>query len=203
MRLFRPWYIMRRLYRGALFRIETTEKILCLTFDDGPNPASTPALLAILGKNDIKGIFFCDGRKAEQYPSLIAQIRREGHIIGNHGYSHLNGWLTADGKYCRDITFASQYTSGDLFRPPYGRIRISQFRRLREQFRIVFWDLMPYDFDRKFGTARVLAVLSGKLRNGSIIVLHDNSDSNLPEILPALINIAQSEGYRFVIPSLN
>jgi peptidoglycan/xylan/chitin deacetylase (PgdA/CDA1 family) len=95
MRLFRPCFIAGWLYPEAIFRIRTTEKLLCLTFDDGPDPGSTPQLLDILDKYNIKSLFFCDGRAAEKYPDLIKRMISRGHIIGNHGYSHLDGWRTS------------------------------------------------------------------------------------------------------------
>jgi len=74
MRLFRPCFIAGWLYPDAIFRIRTTEKLLCLTFDDGPDPDSTHQLLDILDKHDIKVLFFCDGRAAEKYPDLIKRM---------------------------------------------------------------------------------------------------------------------------------
>jgi peptidoglycan/xylan/chitin deacetylase (PgdA/CDA1 family) len=203
MRLFRPWLIMRCLYPGAVFRLETTEKLLCLTFDDGPDPSSTPELLKILDGFRIRAVFFCDGRKAEQYPFLVERIKREGHITGNHGYSHINGWFTSVRKYCSDIKRASPFTSESLFRPPYGKIRLRQYIRLKKQFRIFFWDLMPYDFDNNMGYKKSLDILSRKIRPGSIIVLHDNPSSSVLQLVHDLINIAQSRGYSFIIPQVD
>jgi peptidoglycan/xylan/chitin deacetylase (PgdA/CDA1 family) len=198
MRLFRPYFFIRWLYPGALFRINTSEKILCLTFDDGPDPESTPELLDILNNYNIKAIFFCDGNAAEKYPELVQQTVRSGHIIGNHGYSHLSGWKTSAGKYCEDINRASEFTSDKLLRPPYGRIRFNQFRMLRRKFRIIFWDIMPYDFDINFGAGRSLAVLNNKLRPGSVIVLHDTPHSTMKYFIKDFIEISIKKGYRFV-----
>ena len=90
MRLFRPGFLAGCLYPEAIFRIKTTDKILFLTFDDGPDPDSTPRLLDILKKNDIKALFFCNGGAAEKYSYLMDRIRNEGHLTGNHGYNHYN-----------------------------------------------------------------------------------------------------------------
>lgn len=200
MRLFRPCFFTGWLYPDALFSLKRSEKSLCLTFDDGPDPGSTPELLDILNNYNIKALFFCNGRAAEKYPELINQIIINGHIVGNHGYSHLNGWTTSTGKYCDDINKASEFTSDKLFRPPYGRIRYSQFRRLRRQFRIIFWDVMPYDFDKSFGAERSLGVLNKKLRPGSIIVLHDNPLSASKIFLNEFLELSKDRGYRFVLP---
>ena len=198
MRLFRPCFFSGWLYSGALFRLKRSEKVLCLTFDDGPDPGSTPELLDILNNYNIKAFFFCDGKAAEKYPELVRKIIIKGHGIGNHGYNHLNGWKTSTAEYCNDINRASQFTSDNLFRPPYGRIRFKQFRQLSRQFRIIFWDVMPYDFDKSFGAERSLAVLNKKLRPGSIIVLHDTQHSTWKYFLKDFIEISINKGYKFV-----
>jgi peptidoglycan/xylan/chitin deacetylase (PgdA/CDA1 family) len=197
MRLFRPCFFSGWLYPGALFRLKTSEKVLCLTFDDGPDPGSTPELLNILINYNIKAFFFCDGKAAEKYPELVRKIIINGHSIGNHGYNHLNGWKTSTGKYCNDIYCASQFTSDNLLRLPYGRIRFNQFRQLRKQFRIIFWDVMPYDFDKSFSSEKSLAVLNKKIRPGSIIVLHDTQYSTWKYFLKDFIEISISKGYKF------
>ena len=86
MRFFRPGFIAGFLYPEALFRVKTSENILYLTFDDGPNQVSTPQLLFILKKYNIKALFFCKGRAAEENLYLMDMIRTGGHLIGNHGY---------------------------------------------------------------------------------------------------------------------
>jgi peptidoglycan/xylan/chitin deacetylase (PgdA/CDA1 family) len=200
MRLFRPCFFTGLLYPGAFFSLKRSEKNLCLTFDDGPDPGSTPELLDILNNYNIKALFFCNGRAAEKYPELVNQIIINGHIVGNHGYSHLDGWTTSTGKYCDDINKASEFTSDKLFRPPYGRIRYSQFNRLRRQFRIIFWDIMPYDFDKEFGAEKAMEILRKKIRPGSIIVLHDTPHSSALEFLNEFLSFSIDQSYRFVLP---
>jgi peptidoglycan/xylan/chitin deacetylase (PgdA/CDA1 family) len=200
MRLFRPPYIAAYLYPEAIFRIKKTQKILYLTFDDGPDPDSTPQLLAILKKYNIKSVFFCSGKQAEKYPELIKHIKSEGHLVGNHGYNHLNGFITPDEEYYSDTETAAGFTSEKLFRPPYGRIKIRQYKKLKESYRIFFWDLMPYDFDSSLGAGSSLAILRKKIRTGSVIVLHDSSKSCATLILEEFIVLALKEGYRFELP---
>jgi peptidoglycan/xylan/chitin deacetylase (PgdA/CDA1 family) len=199
MRLYRPWYLMRCLYPGAVFRIKTPQKVLFLTFDDGPDPVSTPAILGILERYKVKAVFFCNGSKAEKYPDLIHQIKQNGHTTGNHSYSHSDGWVTSLKKYIEDVSRADECTSANLFRPPYGHLTPGQFRALRKKYRIVFWDVMPYDFDKSFGSGNVLRILKKKIRRGSIIVLHDNPDTKAEVILGYFIASAVKEGYEFNI----
>jgi peptidoglycan/xylan/chitin deacetylase (PgdA/CDA1 family) len=200
MRLFRPFFFAQCLYPDAIFRIKTTRKELWLTFDDGPDPVSTPGLLNILGKHDVKALFFCNGSAAEKYPDLIEQIKAQGHLIGNHGYSHLNGWKTPVSEYLIDVERASVVTSSVFFRPSYGRLKISQYLKLRKKYKIIFWDLMPYDFDMSFGTDKSMKILIEKLRPGSVIVLHDRPESTLNKDLEYFIRTALEQGYAFILP---
>jgi peptidoglycan-N-acetylglucosamine deacetylase len=197
MRFFRPGWIAGCIYPGALFRIDTKEKLLYLTFDDGPDPDSTPALLGLLSSRQIRCIFFCNGKNAEKHPELLSAILSGGHSIGNHGYSHPDGWKTKTVTYIEDAGKAEKVTSGSLFRPPFGRMKPAQFRLLRKKYRIVLWDLMPYDFDRSFGSENVLKILKTRIRTGSVIALHDSRHSCALEILPEFIDYAVGEGYRF------
>lgn len=200
MRLFRPCPFTVWFFPEALFRKKTTEKILYLTFDDGPDPLSTPVLLNLLARFKIRAVFFCSGKPASEIPELIDRIKSEGHIVGNHGYDHLNGLFTSKQKYLSDVRKASEYTSDNLFRPPYGRIRISQYRELIKSYRIILWDIMPFDFDWKFGSQRSLSALKRLIRPGSVIVLHDTTNSTLHEFLEEFILFATGEGYHFTLP---
>jgi len=200
MRIFRPCFLAGYIYPEALFRINTKEKILCLTFDDGPDPSSTPVLLEILGRYNIKALFFCNGSRAENHPDLIERIVTEGHLTGNHSYSHLNGWMSSVENYTRDVDKATALTSSKWFRPPFGRLRLLQYYKLKEKYRIVFWDIMPYDFDDSFSTEDSLRVLLKKIRQGSIIALHDRYRQNLSFYVNQFIESAIRKGYRFVLP---
>ena len=197
MRLFRPCFPAYCFYPEATFRIKTSGRSLCLTFDDGPDPESTTYILGILKRHDIKAIFFCNGSKAEQHPDLIDLIKAEGHLIGNHGYSHLNGWKTSPKEYADDITRAAPFTSSDLFRPPFGRLTLPQYDLLKKSYRIYFWDVMPYDFDVSFGAENSLRKLKTKIRSGSVIVLHDTHHSSAPVFLDEFVEYALKEGYVF------
>ena len=197
MRLFRPVFLERWLYPEAIFRIRTTEKVLYLTFDDGPDPVSTRQLLSILKTHDIKAMFFCTGKKAEEYSCLMNDIRIGGHIIGNHGYNHYNGWRTDSVKYINDVIRASDFTSDRIFRPPFGRLSNKQRKRLPKSFKLIFWDIMAYDFDTTFGGLKSLRILQNKIRPGSIIVLHDTVTSCANAIIGEFLTYAIRAEYRF------
>jgi peptidoglycan/xylan/chitin deacetylase (PgdA/CDA1 family) len=199
MRLFRPCFVAGCLYPEAIFRIKGSEKLLCLTFDDGPDPDSTPELIDLLEKHNVKGLFFCAGRAAQKYPELVELIIAKGHVIGNHGYSHLDGWRTSTERFVEDVSMADEVTRSIFFRPPYGRMKIGQYRKLKEKYKIVLWDIMPYDFDNNFGSEKSLQVLKKKIRPGSIIVLHDTPASTANKIVGDFITYAISCGYRFEV----
>jgi len=197
MRLYRPLFILKLFYPEALFRVKTDESILFLTFDDGPDPGTTPRILTILDKHNIKATFFCNGVSSGRFPELMGEIVSTGHIIGNHGYSHPDGWRTNTVKYIEDIGKASGFTSDFIFRPPYGRIRLQQYRKLKRKYRIVFWDIMTYDYDYRMNPGRISMMLKNKIRPGSVIVFHDKATSSVLSILDDFIYYAIGKGYSF------
>lgn len=199
MRIHRPFFFSGWLYPEAIFRIKTTEKELLLTFDDGPDPGSTPGVLNILKRYDVKAVFFCLGESAEKYPSLISDIRSAGHITGNHGYSHFDGWVTPPGKYTDNVIKAAPLTSGNLFRPPYGHLRLKQYTSLKSVYKIMFWDVMPYDFKDTSGGKEPLRVLKKMIRPGSVIALHDKRSSTVLSFLDEFIEYTTRESYRFIL----
>jgi peptidoglycan/xylan/chitin deacetylase (PgdA/CDA1 family) len=200
MRLYRPLFFSYIFYRKALFRIKSSGKVLYLTFDDGPHPDSTIPILNILRKFPVKAIFFCTGDQAIKNPALLKEITSEGHIIGNHGFYHIDGFKSSSKKYIENIELAARITSDRIFRPPYGRLRLSQYRKAARSYTIFMWDVMGYDFDRQFGKERSLAILKDKLRAGSIIVLHDSPDSSSVEFLEEFIMYCESQHYTFDLP---
>jgi peptidoglycan-N-acetylglucosamine deacetylase len=202
MRLFRPFPFLKLVYPDAVYRISTAKK-LCLTFDDGPHPDTTPEILRILESHRLKAVFFCNGRNAEKFPGLVELIVSKGHVIGNHGYDHLSGWKTNVSDYIENARRADKSTSSLLFRPPYGRIRLSQYNRLKKKYKIVLWDLMPYDFDEEIDGKRAFNILREKIRPGSIIVLHDNATSSCLSFLAEFIKYTEKNGYEFITEPLS
>jgi peptidoglycan/xylan/chitin deacetylase (PgdA/CDA1 family) len=154
-------------------------------------------ILEVLKAHDVHATFFCTGSKVLASPSLFAGIAADGHTIGNHGFSHLNGLTTSVRYYCSDIFRGRDITCSNLFRPPYGRLRVRQYRILERTMRIVFWDLMPYDFDRKLSPEYSYKILSQRVRSGSVIVLHDTASGSALIYLDRFIKKALEEGYSF------
>lgn len=185
------------LYPEALFRISDPGKRLWLTFDDGPDPSVTPMILDILAEKGVQATFFCTGEKVIQNPGIFARIASEGHTIGNHGFVHHDGRLTPVRKYCANAFKGRDVTCSNIFRPPYGRLRRRQYKIIERTSRMIFWDVMPYDFDPRLTPQQVLSILRKNIRPGSIVVLHDHKGSNAPVILRAFIDFAHENGYEF------
>jgi peptidoglycan-N-acetylglucosamine deacetylase len=196
-RFFRLPFLFRRLYPEALFRVKTPERVVYLSFDDGPDPGATPIILDILKAHEVKATFFCSGRAVKSNPLLFKRIADEGHHTGNHGYLHRKGWLTSDAEYLADVFEADNLIGSKVFRPPFGSLSIKQYSVLRRRFKIVFWDLIVYDFDSSFGAERVLDIISRKVRPGCVLVLHDTSKSCATIILDNVIVWLKAQDYKF------
>lgn len=164
------------LFPKTVWNLSDYQKVY-LTFDDGPDPISTPQLLDALDHLDIKANFFCLGNKAEKYPELITEIIDRGHCLGNHGYDHLSGWATSSNVYTHNAEKSSSIIDSIFYRPPYGRMTYNQYRILSKKYKIIMWDNMPGDFDAQLNEQQVLKNLMSNTTPGSIIALHDSSHS--------------------------
>lgn len=133
MYLVRPPFFLQWYYPNLIWHKPTHEKIVYLTFDDGPIPNVTDFVLDTLKNFDIKATFFCIGDNIDKHPTVFERIRNEGHTVGNHSYHHLKGWKTDDTAYLEDFEKCQALTQTNLFRPPYGRIKKSQIRSLKSK----------------------------------------------------------------------
>jgi peptidoglycan/xylan/chitin deacetylase (PgdA/CDA1 family) len=178
------------------------EKVIYLTFDDGPHPAATPFVLDTLKEYGAKATFFCIGKNVLDQPALYERIITEGHAVGNHTFNHLNGWKTADAVYMEDIAKAKKYIDSSLFRPPYGKITSFQLRLLaKDKFKMtpIMWTVLSGDFDVKLSKETCLLNVLTTASNGSIIVFHDSQKAfvNLQFVLPKVLNHFEQKGFRF------
>jgi peptidoglycan/xylan/chitin deacetylase (PgdA/CDA1 family) len=184
-----------------VWNIPTKEKVLYITFDDGPHETATPFVLDQLKAYDAKATFFCLGKNVKTYPKIYERILDEGHAPGNHTFNHLNGWKTKNNAYLHDINEAAKYIDSKLFRPPYGRISPFVAKMLRNQltYKIIMWHILSGDFDEKLSIQKCVENVLLYAKPGSIIVFHDSSKAwkrmsfTLPKILQHYIN----EGYSF------
>lgn len=192
---FRPPKFIKRLFPSLRWNMED-ERAIFITFDDGPHKEITPWVLDTLSKYNAKATFFCIGKNAEQHPEIIERIRREGHAVGNHTYSHCKGWGTKSGPYVQDVDLANSYLQSNLFRPPYGRISREQARQISGRYHIIMWDILSRDYSRMVSHRRCVREVLPHLRGGSIIAFHDSlkASRNMRYTLPRLLDAAREAG---------
>ena len=191
---------IQALFPSLIWRKETKNKEIWLTFDDGPTPEVTPWILSVLKKGNVKATFFLVGQQIEEFPELVDTIIKDGHTIANHSYSHKNGWLTNKEKYLEDIeNCQALMPNNKLFRPPYGKITKAQITALKGRYKIILWDVLSYDFQQNSIPKRVKENIINNTSAGSIIVMHNNQISfkNLQPILEETIQILKKKGFRF------
>ena len=187
------------LYPDLIWRIRSTEKKLYLTFDDGPDKTLTPELLTILDHFKAKATFFCVGKKIEKFPEILKQITSAGHSIGNHTYHHLKGKNVETDTFIEDVSTCDKLLQSNLFRPPFGSIKRSQIKQLKDQYKIYMWTVMPGDFDQNISKEKCLNRSIRYTKNGTIIVFHDNvkSKEKVLYTIPRYIEHFQKLGYTF------
>ena len=196
-----PWWL-QRLYPECTWQMPGNEKIIYLSFDDGPHPSATPFVLDELNKYGAKGTFFCIGKNVESNTDLYKRILDEGHAVGNHTYQHLNGWQTSKDAYLQDIADAAKLIESDLFRPPYGKVTKAQLKNLSEAPYLlspVMWTVLSGDFDSILSKEKCLKNVLQKTTKGSIIVFHDSEKAfdKLKFVLPQVLSFFTEKEYQF------
>lgn len=217
-----PWFL-KRWYSRYTWDITTTEKVIYLTFDDGPIPEVTPWVLKQLKQYNAKATFFCIGENVDKHPDVFKQVLEDGHTIGNHTYNHLDGWQTDTDTYVENTRKALQVMSSELgvqsdsklrthnssllFRPPFGKIKKSQGRILRQLgYQIIMWDVLAKDWLLNATPEQCLKNVLNNTIQGSIVVFHDSikASKNLYYALPKMLAHFSAQGYVFKqIPVLN
>jgi peptidoglycan/xylan/chitin deacetylase (PgdA/CDA1 family) len=197
--LVRPPQLLRSYYRKSVWRMNKDEPVIYLTFDDGPIEDLTPWVLDVLKHYNVKATFFCVGENIERNKSIFDRLLNEGHGAGNHTYNHIKGWKTPTSEYLDNVEKCEQLLETKLFRPPYGRITKPQFNKLSEDYKVVFWDVLSYDYDKFVTPETCLANSIKYTRPGSIIVFHDNikAQKNLKFALPQYIEHFLKLNYKF------
>ena len=197
-------FLLEHLFPSMKWHIPSSEKNLYLTFDDGPIPEVTPWVINVLSKYNAVATFFCVGANVQKHPALFKMICDGGHAVGNHTMHHVNGWKTKNAVYYSDIEESKTYIHSSLFRPPYGKMKISQMHFLKNEYRIIMWDVLSRDYDPLLTGETCFQNVKNSSRPGSIIVFHDSlkAEVRLRIALPATLNYFSAQGYSFrAIPS--
>ncbi len=194
-----PSMWLRWVYPKALWRMNPNEKTVYLTFDDGPIPEATPFILDTLRERGIKATFFMVGENVFRYPHLYEAIVADGHAVGNHTYNHMGGMKHPLKEYAENTIKANKFISTNLFRPPHGWMRPSQYLYLKRKYKIIMWDLVTRDYSRNLTAADVFNNIRTYTRNGSIITFHDSLKSidKLKTALPQSLDWLIEQGYSF------
>lgn len=197
--------LIHRLYPKYLWREETDEKAIYLTFDDGPTPEITDWVLDQLDEYNAKGTFFVIGKNVQNHPGIAKRILSRGHTIGNHTQHHVNGKKVSHTEYLDDFFEAKETLRAvteqpiDLFRPPYGKIRRKQAKAILKTHKIVMMDVLAGDFDPDLSREKCLSNVINYAREGSIICLHDSKKAfhRLEYVLPKILKHYHEKGFRF------
>lgn len=194
-----PPLILRALYPGAIWRMNPQEKAVYLTFDDGPIPLITPWVLDLLDRYQIKATFFLVGDNVRKHPEEYMMILERGHRVGNHTFNHIRGFEYDSRAYLENAEQANRLINSDLFRPPHGHMKMKQYYKLRNRYKIIMWDLVTCDYSKRLDGPQVFGKLKRYVRNGSIITFHDSlkAEKNMKYALPRSIEWLLAEGYEF------
>ena len=193
-----PQFI-QTLFPNFIWKIPTEEKVIYLTFDDGPIPEVTPWVLGVLEEVDAKATFFCVGDNVRKNPDVLEAVLDAGHAVGSHTFHHLNGWGTENIRYFHDVRKGARIAKTELFRPPYGRLTRRQAQFLQRHYDIVMWDVLSADFDPTLSGEKCFQNVIAHTEPGSIIVFHDSlkAEAQLKYALPKVLDYYGSMGYQF------
>ncbi len=196
-------------YQGKL---KANEKVIALTFDDGPSPKNTAQVLAILQKHHVKATFFMIGQMVKYFPQVAKQVAADGDVIGNHtwhhSYRHVDVVTAANEiNTTADIIYQTTGVKTTLFRPPGGFLNNGLADYAKSQnYTVIMWSEVSGDAERP--SPQVSKMVNNVLKNakpGAIVLMHDGGGnrSRTVQALPQIIDGLKAQGYRFVtIPEL-
>lgn len=185
--------------KHLIWDIPNDDKIIYLSFDDGPTPNVTDKVLSLLEDYKAKATFFCIGKNVAENPRLYQDILAKGHAVGNHTQNHNNGVNVMDAEYYDSISRASAVVKSNLFRPPYGRIKNRQVKYLKALYKIIMWSVLSGDFDTSLSQEKCKNNVIRNTKSGSIVVFHDSLKAKTKMLysLEACLKHFQEKGYRF------
>jgi peptidoglycan/xylan/chitin deacetylase (PgdA/CDA1 family) len=199
-KLYKSNILFKTIYPKLIWDIPVSKPTIFLTFDDGPVPEATEFVLNQLEINNAKATFFCIGDNINKNPALFNKIVSNGHSVGNHTMTHLNGWSVDNEQYIKNFTDCqSLIPDTTLFRPPYGKIKKSQEKIILKTHEIVMWDVISYDFSIDLKPEAILEKCIKFTRSGTIIVFHDSLKAfkNMSYVLPKYLAYFKERGFSF------
>ena len=203
---YRTPAFLKKISENLIWNINTINKEIYLTFDDGPIPSLTEYILEVLSQYDAKATFFCVGENIVKYPNIFQAIVQRGHAIGNHTFNHLKGWSNSTSAYLQNVDECQALINNKidqrnhhLFRPPNGQLFPGQINALKNKYKIIMWDVLGYDFEESHAPKLSLEKIIQKTTKGSITVFHDNykAEFKLKYMLYRYIEHFKSLDYQF------
>ena len=191
------------------YHVPTTEKVVALTFDDGPHPRFTDEILGILEKEKIRATFFVIGSNVETYPAVVQRVIAAGHEIGNHTYRHPIVNTVTDEQLEEEINKTDAilreigYSGNNLFRPPQGKCSKTMPALLeRTNKTTILWNIDTRDWTHR-PSEEIVDEIKNHVCGGDIILLHDyvSGESTTIPALKKLIPMLKEQGYQFVTVS--
>lgn len=192
--------LFTHVFPNLVWHIPSSERVIYLTFDDGPTPEITDWTLKVLDDYNAKATFFCIGKNVKSHPTLFSKISTGGHGIGNHTFNHIKGWKSSHQDYLDNVSKASEYINSKLFRPPYGQIRPKQAAALvKKGYRVIMWNILSLDWDASISKEKCAENVIKNSQSGDIIVFHDSlkAATNLRYALPKVLQYFSEEGFKF------
>lgn len=201
---YASYSIKSQVYVRALCRVKTAEKVVYLTFDDGPDAEQTPQVLDVLKRNNATATFFCIGSRIAGNESLLKRMADEGHQIGIHSFSHANSFplfgrrrMIADIRQCQQAIEQATGSTTTLFRPPFGVTNPTIGKAVKSlNLKTIGWTIRTYDTNR-CSDEKIIRRISRQLRPGAIILLHDRLPQSA-ERLQMVIEAVKKAGYEIV-----
>lgn len=196
-----------RIFPNYVWDFSSKDKVIYLTFDDGPTPEITQWTLNTLKDYNAKATFFCIGNNVIKHPKIFKNILIDGHSIGNHTHDHIVGWKTETKSYIENVIRAEKVINNqleknkvNLFRPPFGKIKNSQGKALiKLGYKIIMWSVITFDWEKEVSKEQCLKNAINKTKEGNIIVFHDSikASRNMMYSLPKFLEHFSLKGYRF------
>jgi peptidoglycan/xylan/chitin deacetylase (PgdA/CDA1 family) len=192
-----------QLFGDLLVRVDTDEKVVALSFDDGPHPTNTPKMLDLLDRHGVKATFFMMGRSLERWPDTAREVLRRGHELGNHSYSHPRLVFMSPARVREEIERTDALlrgigvTGAIHFSPPHGAKLIVLPYVLREMGKLaVYSDTDPEEWKRPPASAMVDTVMR-TMRPGSVLGFHDTAGEQTRRAVDEIVTRLRADGYRF------